>query len=150
LGTCRHGTLILSTNPRPRGSTLEGRHPLFQRRGPRLTARRRGAPGGPSSIRVRLRSWSLYGAQRAQPLVISGKRPSAGKRRKQAESVATGCHRLRSAVRGKGRVDATSLLLKRGHLPGSAKEKSPANPRARRTEEDDNTSTAKELLSSAR
>ena len=72
------------------------------------------------------------------------------KARKQAKTVAVGRDRLPKRAHGKGRVDATSLLLKRGHLPGSAKEKSPANPRARRTEEDDNTSTAKELLSSAR
>jgi hypothetical protein len=47
-------------------------------------------------------------------------RPS--KPQKQAKSVAIGCcHRLPQEVHGKGRVDATSLLLKRGRLPGFAK-----------------------------
>src|SRR5438874_13530668 len=36
------------------------------------------------------------------------------KPQKQAKTVATGCHPLPENFRGKGRVDATSLLLKRG------------------------------------
>jgi hypothetical protein len=36
------------------------------------------------------------------------------KPQKQAKTVATGCHRLPEKFHGKGRVDPTSLLLKRG------------------------------------
>src|SRR5919201_621285 len=45
----------------------------------------------------------------------------ARNRRKQRETVAVGCNQLRPGLNGKGRVDPTSLLLKRGRLPRSAK-----------------------------
>src|ERR671937_530758 len=56
----------------------------------------------------------------------------------QAKTVAVGCEQLRETFDGKGRVDATSLL-KRGHLPRSAKRVESANPSARRTRGDTNT-----------
>ena len=46
-------------------------------------------------------------------------RPSKGL--KQAQTVAVGCDRSPCRAHGKGRVDATSLLLRGGHLPGSTK-----------------------------
>lgn len=63
---------------------------------------------------------------------------SARKPQKQAKSVAVGCHQLPLAAHGKGRVDATSLLQRGGHFPGSARESSPAQRRARGLDGDSN------------
>ena len=52
-------------------------------------------------------------------------------RRKQAKTVAVGCDQLRFGAHGKGRVDATSLLLKRGSislLRKGAKSREPEGP----------------------
>jgi hypothetical protein len=55
---------------------------------------------------------------------------------KQGKTVAAGCDRLPQAAHGKGRVDPTSLLLKRGSPSWLRKERtSPANPKARRTQQ---------------
>ena len=51
--------------------------------------------------------------------------------RKQAETVAVGCNQLRPGLNGKGRVDPTSLLLKRGSislLREGAKPREPEGP----------------------
>src|ERR671937_841868 len=68
------------------------------------------------------------------PVVATGGNPSqigSGRRpQKQAETVAVGCHRLPFGAHGKGRVDATSLLLKRGSLSLLRKEPSPASSKA--------------------
>ena len=54
-------------------------------------------------------------------------------RPRQAKLVAGGCDELRIGAHGKGRVDPTSLLLKRGSIFLLRKEPSPANPKAHRT-----------------
>ena len=48
----------------------------------------------------------------------------------QAKTVAVGCEQLRETFDGKGRVDSTSLLLKRGSLSLLRKELSPASSKA--------------------
>jgi hypothetical protein len=58
------------------------------------------------------------GCNRWQPVAIG----SAEQRLKQAKTFAVGCDRLRPGPHGKGRVDATSLLLKRGSPSSLRKE----------------------------
>jgi hypothetical protein len=69
------------------------------------------------------------------PVVATGRNRSQTRRprrpRKQAKTVALGCHPLRAKFHGKGRVDATSLLLKRGSLPSLCKESNRARERPR-------------------
>src|SRR5919201_3973963 len=64
------------------------------------------------------------------PVVATGGNPSqigSGRRpQKQAETVAVGCHRLPRGAHGKGRVDSTSLLLKRGSRSWLRNERSTA------------------------
>jgi hypothetical protein len=59
---------------------------------------------------------------------------SLDKRPKQAKTVAVRCGQLRFQAHGKGRVDSTSLLLKRGSPSSLRKERRvPQNPKGRRT-----------------
>ena len=70
------------------------------------------------------------GRNRAQRLSLA----TAAKRPNQAETVASSRDQSPPTSHGKGRVDATSLLLKRGvTFLAPQRETSPANPRAGRT-----------------
>ena len=69
------------------------------------------------------------GRNRLQPVAIG----SLAKRPDEAEPVAVDYDPLPFRAHGKGRVDATSLLLKRGSPSSLRKEPSPANPKAHRT-----------------
>jgi hypothetical protein len=84
--------------------------------------------------------WRVYGAPWLQPVAISSKSDQR-KPQEHAKSVAVGCERLLKGAHGKGRVDATSLLLKRGSASWLRKrEASPANPKAHMTKKDVNAS----------
>jgi hypothetical protein len=52
--------------------------------------------------------WSLYGAQRAQPVASGGKRNGFENASKQAKTVAVGCDRLPETFHGKEGVDGSS------------------------------------------
>jgi hypothetical protein len=68
------------------------------------------------------------------------------KRLKQAKSVATRCHRLPEKFHSKGRVDSTSLLLKRGSPSWFRKRGPGAQPNVRRTRHDPTTSMRSPLV----
>jgi hypothetical protein len=59
--------------------------------------------------------------------------------RKQAKTVAGGCDQLRKGAHGKGRVEATSLVLKRGSLSRLRNRERRAAPTVTRDEDLDST-----------
>src|SRR5205809_3789616 len=55
-----------------------------------------------------------------QPVAISRKSIGPANRKNKPNPLTPGCQQLPETFHGKGRVDATSLLLRGGHLPRSA------------------------------
>src|SRR2546430_17609511 len=82
------------------------------------------------------RTWSLHGAPWLQSMATGRKREWPLKPRKQAQTVALDCHRLRATFHGKQGVCRGLPPVARGPLPEREefdliKTPSPANPRVR-------------------
>src|SRR4030095_1139402 len=96
----------------------------------------------PSSVALTdYKQWSPYGAPWLQPVATSGNRLSA----ETAGTSQNRCHGLRPlaiGAHGKGRVNATPLVLKRGSLSWLRKEDRVPETRRRELKGDRNSSSA--------